>query len=146
MRSPFNRFARHEQRPQPRCSSERLLRVPLARRRALVAVARERDLTLLDDDAYGFLEADPPPNLARLAPERAFYVLSFSKPVAPGFKLSFLVTPPTLRAQTTAAIRQTASGAAPLWAELILGWLGRPQLARGNPVERGGGGAARLPA
>ena len=97
--------------------------MPLARRLALVGVARERDLWLLDDDAYGFLEAKPPPSLARLAPERAFHVESFSKPIAPGVKLSFIVTPPALRAQTVSAIRQSSSGASPLWAGLVNGWL-----------------------
>lgn len=103
--------------------------MPLERRRALVAVARERDFTLLDD-AYGFLEAAPPPGLARLAPERAFQVVSFSKPFGPGLKLSYLVTPPAWRERAVNVIRQTVSGAAPLWAGLVTGWLADGTLAR----------------
>lgn len=102
----------------------------LARRRELVAVARERDLLLLDDDAYGFLEANPPPSLARLAPERAFQVVSFSKPFGPGLKLSFLVAPPAWRTRAAGAIRQTVSGAVTLWAGLVTGWLADGTLTR----------------
>ncbi len=100
------------------------------RRRALVAVARERDLALLEDDAYGSLEAASPSGLARLAPERAFHVISFSKPFGPGLKLSCLVVPPAWRERATDAVRQTVIGAAPLWTGLVSGWLADGTLAR----------------
>src|SRR6202012_4933749 len=45
-----------------------------ARREALVAVAREFDLLILEDDTYGFMEPDAPTRLCELAPERTFYV------------------------------------------------------------------------
>jgi DNA-binding transcriptional MocR family regulator len=71
-----------------------------ARRRAeIVEVARRRDVTLVEDDVYGGLVADRPPTLAEMAPERCWYVNSFSKSVAAGMRAGVVLTPPgeTLR-------------------------------------------------
>ena len=62
---------------------------PLARREAIVAVARELDLVLVEDDVYGPLVPDRPPALVTLAPERTLYVSSLSKFLAPGLRLGF---------------------------------------------------------
>ncbi|MFN3612983.1 MAG: PLP-dependent aminotransferase family protein [Rubrimonas sp.] len=64
------------------------------RRARLVAVARARDLTLGEDNVYGGLLNDPPPTFAQLAPERAWYVNSFSKIVAAGLRAGVVLTPP----------------------------------------------------
>ena len=65
----------------------------LARREALVEVAREFDLLIIEDDAYGYMEPAAPPTLAKLAPERTFYVRGLSKSYAPGARTGFLVVP-----------------------------------------------------
>jgi DNA-binding transcriptional MocR family regulator len=67
-----------------------------ARRRAeIVAVARARDLTIVEDGIYAIFGngADEPPPLAVLAPERTFYVTGVSKSLAPGLRVGFLVAP-----------------------------------------------------
>lgn len=97
--------------------------MPLARRQALVEVARECDLLLLDDDAYGFLEPAAPPSFAHLAPERSFYIYSFSKPVAPGVKLAYILAPDLFRNELTAALDLTRTGAAVLFARLGSEWI-----------------------
>lgn len=103
--------------------------MPLARRQELVAVARQHDLLLLDDGAYGFLEPDALPSLAHLAPERGFFVYSLSKPVAPGLKLAYLLAPPQYRPALTDAIR-SCSGSAVLFARLTSQWILDGTLAR----------------
>ena len=51
---------------------------------AIVEVAREFELVMIEDDAYGFLHPEPvPANYAKLAPERTFYVRGLSKNFAP---------------------------------------------------------------
>ncbi len=90
----------------------------LARREAIVEVAREFDLTIIEDGAYGFLVADEPPRYVALAPERAFYVESLSKRVAPGLRTAFLVAPASLAAETEVALRVTTSGSSTLLASL----------------------------
>lgn len=96
--------------------------MPLARRQELVAVARRHDLLLLDDGAYGFLEPEPLPSLAHLAPERAFFVHSLSKPVGPGFKLAYLLAPEPYRPALTDALR-SCGGAPALFARLASQWV-----------------------
>ena len=96
--------------------------MPLTRRQELVAVARQHDLLLLDDGAYGFLEPEVLPSLAHLAPERGFFVYSLSKPVAPGLKLAYLLAPPQYRPALTDAIR-SCSGSAVLFARLASQWI-----------------------
>src|SRR5262249_46134289 len=53
--------------------------VSLAEREAIAALAREHDLQVIEDDAYGLLASDPLPTVTALAPERAWYVASTSK-------------------------------------------------------------------
>ncbi len=82
----------------------------LARREALVAVAREFDLVLVEDDTYGFMEPDAPPRLWDLAPERTIYVGSLSKSYVPASRMGFLVGPERWDAGVWAAVKNTATG------------------------------------
>lgn len=69
------------------------------RRAEMVAVAREYDLTIIEDDVYGpFAYAldgfgDDLVPLAQLAPERTFYISSASKTLAMGVRVGVLVAP-----------------------------------------------------
>ncbi len=69
-----------------------------ARRAALVAAARSAGLPLLEDNPYGDLwyDAPPPPPLAARWPEGVLYLGSFSKVLAPGLRLGYVVAPPAL--------------------------------------------------
>jgi DNA-binding transcriptional MocR family regulator len=70
--------------------------MPEARRRALLQVAREEDLILIEDDVYGFLAGPPQTPLAALDPARTIYLTSLSKCVAPGLRLGILKGPRAL--------------------------------------------------
>jgi DNA-binding transcriptional MocR family regulator len=66
----------------------------LARRQEIVAVARARDLLIIEDDIYRvFGTGEEPAPLADLAPERVIHVTSVSKALAPGLRLGFLLGP-----------------------------------------------------
>jgi 2-aminoadipate transaminase len=69
-----------------------------ARREAIVAVAREQGLALLEDNPYGDLWYDTPPPrpLAARVPEGVIYLGSFSKVLAPGLRLGYMVAPSAL--------------------------------------------------
>ncbi len=69
-----------------------------ATRDAIVALARETGIALVEDDPYGLLRfqgRSPAPLLAR-APERTIYLGSFSKLVAPALRAGWLIAPPGL--------------------------------------------------
>jgi 2-aminoadipate transaminase len=79
------------QNPSGRCMSE-------GRRAALVAKAREIGLPILEDNPYGDLwfDAEPPRPLASRWAEGTIYLGSFSKVLAPGLRLGYVIAPRAL--------------------------------------------------
>jgi DNA-binding transcriptional MocR family regulator len=70
-----------------------------ARRRRLVELAAAHDLLVFEDDPYGLVrfEGVPPPTLFELdGGERVAYSSSFSKTVAPGVRVGYLILPEPL--------------------------------------------------
>ncbi|QTD47464.1 PLP-dependent aminotransferase family protein [Ottowia testudinis] len=69
-----------------------------ARRQAVIAVCREHGLPIVEDNPYGELWFDQPPPKPLLArwPEGVVYLGSFSKILAPGLRLGYIVAPPAL--------------------------------------------------
>lgn len=72
--------------------------LPLERRQAIAALAQEADLTILEDDVYRHLwyDASPPPPLSHLAPAHTIRLGSFSKLLAPGLRVGWLIAAPEI--------------------------------------------------
>ena len=74
----------------------------LERRRRLVELTREHDLTVLEDDPYRLVrfEGESLPTLLELeGGERLLYSSSFSKIVAPGLRVGYFVLPAALASE-----------------------------------------------
>ena len=70
----------------------------LAKRQALLTLAREHDFVVFEDDPYVALRfsGDTLPTMVSLDPERVVYASSFSKTVCPGVRVGYLVGPADL--------------------------------------------------
>ena len=73
----------------------------LAEREALVAFARKNDLLIVEDSPYRELRysGEAVPTIYSLAPERTLHLGSFSKILAPGFRLGWIIGPEPLLEQ-----------------------------------------------
>jgi 2-aminoadipate transaminase len=80
------------------------------RRRALVEVCDRYDILILEDDPYGKLrfEGESIPGIATMAaPGRVIFTSSFSKTVAPGLRVGYMVSPPAIASTLAAAASRT---------------------------------------
>jgi 2-aminoadipate transaminase len=83
----------------------------LANRRALLELAGELDLVVVEDDPYGdlYFEGEPVPTLKSLDRDgRVVYLSSFSKILAPGLRTAFVLGPEELLAKIEVA-KQSAN-------------------------------------
>ena len=97
--------------------------MPEARRREIVAVAREHGLALVEDDVHGLLPEQRPLPLAALAPERTYYLTSTSKTLAPGLRIAYVKAPSARVPRLASSLRATTWAVAPLTAAIASAWI-----------------------
>ncbi len=109
----------------------------LERRQGLIELARAENLLIVEDDAYGELYFEGAGDLSRLKaldPEAPIlYMSTFSKILAAGLRVAWLMGPPTIIRQITLAKETADLCTSTLSQKLILGFLQRglmePQVA-----------------
>jgi DNA-binding transcriptional MocR family regulator len=107
-----------------------------ATRRRLIEVAQEFDLLIIEDAAYAFLEPDPPPTFLALVPERTIHISGFSKSIATGLRLGYVIAPTTHIDPLSEAIRATTWNAPALISWLVTGWIQDGTLATSEENRR----------
>jgi 2-aminoadipate transaminase len=98
----LDRLAAEDRRPKfiysvPTFQNPGGVTMSLPRRRELVALARERELMILEDNPYGLLrfEGEPLPSLYALdGGDYVLYAGTFSKILSPGIRIGWLCAPP----------------------------------------------------
>lgn len=84
--------------------------ISLEKRRALVELAERHDFLILEDDPYGLLrfEGEHLPSLEALGgTERVIFTSSYSKTVAPGLRVGYIVAPAEIAAGLVAVASRT---------------------------------------
>jgi 2-aminoadipate transaminase len=84
--------------------------ISLAKRHALVALANQYGFWILEDDPYGRLrfEGEHLPSLYSLGgPKRVIFTSSFSKTLAPGLRVGYIVAPKAIVSQLVATANRT---------------------------------------
>jgi DNA-binding transcriptional MocR family regulator len=84
------------------------------RRHQIARIARKFDITVIEDDAYGFLSDPAGLPLYALAPERTFHIRTFSKSWAPGLRICYLACPEHKGSAMAQLVRTTNWMATPL--------------------------------
>lgn len=108
----------------PTLSSPTTRTMSLQRRQALLAIAADHGVAIIEDDAYGALAPDAPPPLARLAPGRVIHIAGMAKSLAPALRVAW-VAAPDIRSATRlgGAIGATTLMASPLTVAIAAAWI-----------------------
>ena len=100
------------------------LTISLARRHAIIEIARKYGVALIEDDAYGFIAQGTPPPLAALAPDLTWYVASLAKCIGAGLRTAYVIVPENRSAWAFAsAVRSAAVMASPITMALATRWI-----------------------
>jgi DNA-binding transcriptional MocR family regulator len=98
--------------------------MPEARRLALARIAASHDAAIIEDDPYWLLTPDAPPPIARLGPDRVYYIATLSKSLSPGLRTAYLVLPESGGGDgVLAALRSFALMSTPMTTALATQWI-----------------------
>jgi DNA-binding transcriptional MocR family regulator len=114
----------------PNCHNPTGARISPARREALVAWSRRTGVPLIEDDFVADLDLDgtPPPVAMRALSGDVIYIGSFSKRLAPGLRVGFMVVPEGLRPRIVALKHGADSGSSDLLQHVLAEFLERGYL------------------
>jgi 2-aminoadipate transaminase len=94
---------------QPNFQNPTGRRLPLERRRELAAFAQQASFPVIEDDPYGALDyrGEPLPTLLSMASDHIVHLGSFSKVLAPGLRVGYIIAPEELHFKLVQAKQAT---------------------------------------
>jgi len=94
---------------------------PVERRRAILEVAKEYDLLIIEDNPYGLLtlEGEPMPAMRSMDADNVVYLGSFSKTFAPGFRIGWALAPHAVR-EKLVLTQEAATLAPPVFSQYAI--------------------------
>ncbi|WP_315834126.1 PLP-dependent aminotransferase family protein [Bradyrhizobium prioriisuperbiae] len=110
----------------PTLQNPTTLTVPDQRRREIVAIARQFDMPIIEDDAYGFIPEHGHGHspFAAIAPDLTWHVAGLAKCIGAGLRAAYVVVPDTRSAWPFAsALRSATVMASPLTVALVTRWI-----------------------
>jgi DNA-binding transcriptional MocR family regulator len=108
----------------PTLQNPTTLTIPEPRRRAIAAVARRYNVPIVEDDAYGFIPAHPPPPFAAIAPDLTWHVAGLAKCIGAGLRAAYVIAPDARSGWPfAAALRAANVMASPVTAALATHWI-----------------------
>jgi DNA-binding transcriptional MocR family regulator len=108
----------------PTLQNPTTLTIPHERRLAIAEILRRNKLTLIEDDAYGFIPHKAPAPIALSAPDQTWHIGGLAKCIGAGLRLAFTVAPSRKCAfRLTQAIRALSVMPSPLSMALTTQWI-----------------------
>jgi 2-aminoadipate transaminase len=94
---------------QPNFQNPTGRRLPIERRRALAELAKNAPFPVIEDDPYGALDyaGEPLPTMLSMAPNHIVHLGSFSKVLAPGLRIGYIIAPEELHFKLVQAKQAT---------------------------------------
>ncbi len=98
--------------------------IPEKRRTQICTVARRHRLTIVEDDAYGFIPTHGPAPLAAIAPDLCWHIAGLAKCIGAGLRLAYVVAPDTRAGWSfNAAMRALTVMASPVTVAVTTRWI-----------------------
>ncbi|MGO6816805.1 aminotransferase-like domain-containing protein [Rhizobium brockwellii] len=108
----------------PTADNPTAVTLPTDRRGAIVKIARQHSVPIIEDDPYFDLIPEAPAPIAAVAPDITWYIATASKCLSPALRLGYVVAPNVESAsQVAGALQALTMMASPLFAAIASRWI-----------------------
>ncbi|CAD0186817.1 putative HTH-type transcriptional regulator YdcR [Ruegeria sp. THAF57] len=110
----------------PTLQNPTTLTIPIERRHELAAIARQYNVPILEDDAYGLIPArgQQPAPFASIVPELTWHIAGLSKCIGAGLRVAYVIAPDARSAwPLLSAMRASVVMASPLTVAIVTKWI-----------------------
>lgn len=90
----------------------------LSRRKSIAQIAKDFNIFIIEDAIFPLMRKEREKSVATFAPEQTIYITSFSKAVAPGLRLAYLLVPEQYKKSIVNALYNLNLTVSPLMLEL----------------------------